>query len=277
MASACVMAITQKIQALDIKYEHEDYEKLGIMPWFNYLINLPERPVPDNAERPQIRTERLVVRSFLPSDIESFHSLRSIEAIQKHSTTRGRTDRDLEESRQNIERYQTEDQSHWYFGAFLQSTGELIGEGGLPDLDGWRSGRPEAEILIKPEYWRQGYGTELWKAVIESYWDLPRERRRHQLCPAFVPADTEPGDEVTDAVGFVWEDSNVAARAFFGKVLGDATLAAAGFFVDFDSREGREGNLVRWEGTLAANPRACDGPLAITGELSGGECEEDTS
>ncbi|KAH6648174.1 acyl-CoA N-acyltransferase [Truncatella angustata] len=250
------MAISEKpLQPLEVKYEHEDYEKLGIMPWFNYLINLPERPLPSNTDRPQIKTERLLVRPFLPSDAEAFHSLRSVAAIQTHSTTRGRTDHDIQESRDNIEKFQSEDQHHWYFGAFLQSTGELIGEGGLPDLDGWRSGRPEGEILIKPGYQRQGYGTELWKAVTETYWELPREKRRYQLCPAFVSAEKEPGDEVADAIGFVWEDTNTAARRFFGKLLGQASLEAAGFFVDYDRREGREGNLVRWEGTLAGNPR----------------------
>lgn len=255
MASTCVMAVTQKMRALEIQYENEDYEKLGITPWFKYVINLPERPVPGNAERPHIKTERLIVRPFLPCDTKAFHSLRSIASVQNHSTTRGRTDYDLEESKQNIEKFQDDDQYHWYFGAFLQSTGELIGEGGLPDLDGWRSGRPEAEILIKPEYWRQGYGTELCKAVMESYWNLPRQRRRHQLCPAFVSAGTEPGDEVADAVGFVWEESNSAARAFFEKVLGAPTVETAGFFVNIDNREGRKGDLVRWEGTLAVDLR----------------------
>ena len=106
MASACVMAITEKPQQpLEVKYEHEDYEKLGIMPWFNYLINLPERPLPSNTDRPQISTERLVVRPFLLSDVEAFHSLRSIAALQNHSTTRGRPDRDMEESRDNIQKF----------------------------------------------------------------------------------------------------------------------------------------------------------------------------
>lgn len=45
--------------------------------------------------------------------------------------------KDLEESKQNLDQLQTPyDRKHWYFGAFLASTGELIGEGGLPDIDG---------------------------------------------------------------------------------------------------------------------------------------------
>jgi RimJ/RimL family protein N-acetyltransferase len=252
------MAITEKTNMVQVSLEYDDYEKLGVLPWFSYRIDLPERPLPPNADRPHFKTDRLLIRPFLSSDLEAFHALRSVAATQNESTTRGRPDRDLDESKQNLEWFQAEDQHHWYFGAFLQSTGELIGEGGLPDCDGWRSGRPEAEFLIRPEHCRKGYGTEFWNAVMTSWWDLPREKRRYQLHPFFVAPDKEPGDEVADAVGFVWEETNDAARNFFTKMQQQATytLAASGFFVDFDKREGREGTLVRWEGTLAVNPRS---------------------
>lgn len=125
-----------------------------------------------------------------------------MESPLRPATTRGRPDRDLEETRQNIERLQAPyDENHWYFGAFLLSTGEMIGEGGLPDCEDMpRSGWPEAEILIKPEYWRQGYGTELLHAFLTSWWELPRARRRHQLLPLVV-GDKEPGAKVTEGVG----------------------------------------------------------------------------
>lgn len=43
----------------------------------------------------------------------------------------------IEQTRHHIELLQEpHDDSHWYFGAFLAETGELIGEGGLPDIDG---------------------------------------------------------------------------------------------------------------------------------------------
>ncbi|KAH8667061.1 acyl-CoA N-acyltransferase [Xylariales sp. PMI_506] len=250
------MTLEEKFRTLKVSYEQDEYESFGMIPWFNYTIKLPSNPLPAIEERPHIKTERLLVRPFVTSDLEAFHEFRSIAETQNHSTTRGRPDRDLEESRQNLENLTTTyADSHWWFGAWLQSTGELIGEGGLPDVDGPRSGRPEAEILIKPAYWRQGYGTELWKAVTSSWWELPREPRRHQLFPVFVPQEKEPGDPVEDGMGFVWEETNIPARHFFNKMLGQAPIAAAGFFVDFDHREGREGNLVKWEGTLASNPR----------------------
>lgn len=83
----------------------------------------------------------------------------------------------------------------------MLTTGEMIGEGGLPDCEDMpRSGWPEAEILIKPEYWRQGYGTELLHAVLASWWELPRAQRKHQLLPIIV-GDKEPGAKVTEGVG----------------------------------------------------------------------------
>lgn len=253
------MAIADKpTETLQVSLEYDDYEKLGVIPWFSYVIDMPVRPLPPNADRPQMKTDRLLIRPFLPSDLEAFHSLRSIESTQKESTTRGRADRDLDESKKHLEWFQTEDQLHWYFGAFLQSTGELIGECGFPDTDGWRSGRPEAEFLIKPEFCRQGYGTEMWNAILSSWWELPREKRRYQLQPVFVSTGKEPGDEVADAVGFVWEDTNEAARNFINKMTqqGTYSLAASGFFVAVDSRDGRDPNILRWEGMLAKNPRS---------------------
>ncbi|KAK6221624.1 hypothetical protein LQW54_001396 [Pestalotiopsis sp. IQ-011] len=118
-----------------------------------------------------------------------------------------------------------------------------------------RSGWPEAEILLKPAFRRQGLGTEMWRAVAGSWWQLPREMRRHQLLPLMVPGK-DPGDEVIEGLGYVWEEDNLAARAFFAKVLKQKPVSATGSFVDFDRREGRDLELVRWSGTLEASPLA---------------------
>lgn len=225
-------------------------------PWMSYKIRLPIRPLPPISARPEIQTNRLVIRPIMPTDLETFHELRQARETQEQSTSRGRTDRDLDETRENIAKLQAPyDERHWYWGAFLTSTGEMIGEGGLPDSeDQPTSGWTRCEILIKPAYWRQGYGTELFTAVLDSWWDLPREQRRHQLLPMVV-GDTEPGKEVHECVEFLWEWENVAAGKFFGKMLGQAPVTIEGFFDSFDWREGRFGNLVRWGGALAVNPR----------------------
>lgn len=121
--------------------------------------------------------------------------------ISYSAPSRGRPDRDSEETRLSIEKLQPPyDRSHWYFGAFLNSTGEMIGEVGFPDcVEVPRSGWPEGEILIKPRYWRQGYGTELLTAFLQSWWDLRRAVTKHQLHPA-LQGNKEPGERIMEGV-----------------------------------------------------------------------------
>lgn len=230
-----------------VDLEHDDYEKLSSIVWFSYDVCAPVRPLPPVGDRQEIRTDRLIIRPFLPSDLEAFHELRSIEEIQVGSTSRGRPDRDLEESRQNLERLQAPyDKRHWYWGAFLASTGELIGEAGLPDSEEQpTSGWTRFEILIKPAFQRQGYGSELYKAVLDEWWKLPGEKRRRQLLP-IVAGDKEPGEEVRESIELVWEADNEKAKNFFTKMQGQSKVSLKASFVGFDWREGREGNLLRW-------------------------------
>ncbi|KAL1848325.1 hypothetical protein Daus18300_013651 [Diaporthe australafricana] len=237
-----------------VNLEQDDYEALASTVWFSYEVCAPVRPLPPVTQRAEIKTDRLVIRPFLPSDLEAFHELRSIAETQVNSSARGRPDKDLEESRANLERLQApHDKRHWYWGAFLASTGELIGEAGLPDSeDQPTSGWTRFEILLKPAHWRQGYGTEFFNAVMDAWWKLPGEKRRRQIIPVAV-GDKEPGDEVTESIELVWEFDNEAARNFFAKMLGEkASLEAS--FVGFDWREGREGNLVRWAAAHISNP-----------------------
>jgi RimJ/RimL family protein N-acetyltransferase len=241
---------------IKVDLEHEEYEALAQVVWFSYDVCAPRRPLPPVGKRPEIKTDRLVIRPLLPSDLEAFHELRSIAETQNASTSRGRPDRDLDESRANLERLQAPyDERHWYWGAFLASTGELIGEAGLPDSEEQpTSGWTRFEILVKPQFQRQGYGTELYRAVMDAWWALPGEKRRRQLLP-IVAGDKEPGEEVRESIEMVWEADNEVARNFFTKMMGlEPKVALQASFTGFDWREGREGNLVRWQAVQIASP-----------------------
>ncbi|KAK6840856.1 hypothetical protein PG987_001716 [Apiospora arundinis] len=212
--------------------DHEEFEGRSMMPWFSYKVSMPLRPMPGLADRPHTKTPRLVLRPFVASDLPAFHDLRSRPETQHHSMTRGRASRDLDESRRQLESLLEDDgQGHWYVGAFLQSNGELVGEAGLPDcVTLARSGWPEAEVLLKKEYWRQGYGAEV-----------------------------EPGAKLIDGVGFGWEETNEPAAKFFPKVLSrGGAVFAEGFFEEFDQRDGREPQLLRWNGIITNNPHSLD-------------------
>ncbi|POS73706.1 hypothetical protein DHEL01_v207897 [Diaporthe helianthi] len=240
---------------IQVDLERDEYEKVCATVWFSYDVCTPIKPLPPVGERKEIKTERLIVRPLLPSDLEAFHELRSIGEMQSWSTARGRPDRDLAESRANLEWFQApNDERHWYWGAFLASTGELIGEGGLPDTEFQpTSGWTRLEVLIKPAYQRQGYGTELYRAVLGAWWALPGEKRRRQLL-TLVVGDKEPGQEVRESIELVWESGNVAAREFFTKMVSQSKVSVQGSFVGLDWREGRQGDLVRWESALVACP-----------------------
>lgn len=240
--------------------DHEEFEGRSMMPWFSYKVSMPLRPMPGLADRPHTKTPRLVLRPFVASDLPAFHDLRSRPETQHHSMTRGRASRDLDESRRQLESLLEDDgQGHWYVGAFLQSNGELVGEAGLPDcVTLARSGWPEAEVLLKKEYWRQGYGAEVVHGWLDSWWALPREIRRHQLFPLSTGWQ-EPGAKLIDGVGFGWEETNEPAAKFFPKVLSrGGAVFAEGFFEEFDQRDGREPQLLRWNGIITNNPHSLD-------------------
>ncbi|KAF4446862.1 n- gnat protein [Fusarium austroafricanum] len=248
---------TMTLPAIHLFVNAEDFQELGMTPWFSYSVTLPERPVPSASDRPAIETERLVIRPFDMKDLDAFHELRHNSDLQKHSTARGGATKDKSESERQLHSLVQDDQSHWWFGAFLKSTNECIGEGGLADvltMSSSLSGWPEAEFLIKPEYCRQGYGTELFTAVMDSWWNLPRERRRHQLIPLVAPGK-EPGDKMRECVVFQWEAGNEAATQFFAKMLAQAPVVVQGGCESIDTRPGKEGTLITWAGTMIANPK----------------------
>lgn len=250
-------SLREELRRISVQLRLEDFEGQSMVPWFSYRMRLPTRPIPSLSERPQISTKRLIVRPMLLSDLDGLHELRQRPELQDHSRTRGRPDHNKEETRQHLQNLTDDDQNHWYFGGFLQSTGELIAEGGLPDCNvmaSSASGWPEAEFFVLPEYWRQGYGTEFFNAVMDAWWDLPREWRRVQLMPSGMP-NKEPGEVAMEGVVFQWEAENEIAERFFTKVLEHRPVFVSGSAVSHDRREGREDNIVTWKGLLTANPK----------------------
>lgn len=145
-----ISSLGHALPRLKIEMGLEDFEKCGMTPWFSFRALIPTRPLPDLHERPQIRTARLLVRPLVHQDVDAFVQLRQAHT-QVYSRLRGRPDISEEDSRAQLARLNADDQSHWYFGAFLQETGELVGEGGLPDVrdrDMSASGWPEGEFDI---------------------------------------------------------------------------------------------------------------------------------
>lgn len=150
--------LTKSLTRLQINLNLEDYQNCGMMPWFSFRTFVPARPLPSISERPHIRTARLIVRPLALTDLDVFWKLRGSES-QVASRIRGRSDLDIEQSRQSLFHLNEDDQCHWYFGAFLLETGELIGEGGLPDVrdrdmsaSGWPEGAKTRSLSILSDF-----------------------------------------------------------------------------------------------------------------------------
>jgi RimJ/RimL family protein N-acetyltransferase len=145
---------------------------------------LPSTPLPPNSERQPIKTERLLVRPLQQDDLKALHILRT-QPEAMTGTSLGRPDRNIEETQAALDFFlPPTDVEAFLFGAFLASTGELIGEGGLHTMESSMCGWPEMGYKFKKEYWGQGYATEMLRAVLEAWWSLPRcnvEMKVHPL------------------------------------------------------------------------------------------------
>lgn len=99
----------------------------------------------------------------------------------KH-TTRGRPDSDIYETQEKLNKLicapSTPDAFpfYTYFGIFLKTTGELIGDGGIHKLASLSCGWPELGCKLGHGYCEFGYGTEFLRAFTAWWWDLPRGR-----------------------------------------------------------------------------------------------------
>lgn len=128
------------------------------------------------SAREPIRSERLILRPYAPTDINDFHLLRIQPEVMKW-TGQGRPDVDLEETTNCLtDRLpgSTKGESAYEFAICLAETGEMIGTGGSHMRVG-ELGWPVIGYMIRSEFWGKGFATELMTTFLKAYWALPRE------------------------------------------------------------------------------------------------------
>ncbi|KAI1815906.1 acyl-CoA N-acyltransferase [Poronia punctata] len=134
-----------------------------------------------NEPHLEILTPRLLIRPLTQSDLLPFHRLRRQAEFMRH-TTCGRPDRDLDETQSKLNDLISAPTSPHqlpfptYFGVFLRTTDELIGDGGVHTLVSPACGWPELGCKFGREYCGFGYGTEFLQALTSWWWSLPRQR-----------------------------------------------------------------------------------------------------
>lgn len=109
---------------------------------------LPTVPLPSNAERVAVSTERLILHPLTPEDLDLVHVLRTQSEVMQHSAL-GRIDQDLDETRKWLARFLPPHDSITVNCAIcLKDTGELIGLGGCHRLQG-SLGWPEIGYMLR--------------------------------------------------------------------------------------------------------------------------------
>ncbi|KAI3320442.1 acyl-CoA N-acyltransferase [Xylariaceae sp. AK1471] len=155
--------------------------------WITVTTTLPQSLGPHDQckgedSHPEIRTERLIIRPLTQSDLVALHRLRSQPEFMKHTTT-GRPDRTMRETQVKLDSFINAPKSPdglpfpTYFGIFLNTTGELIGDGGIHTLASPACGWPELGCKFAREHLGRGYGTEFLRAFTTWWWALPRYKK----------------------------------------------------------------------------------------------------
>lgn len=233
--------------------------------------SLPILPLPTNDARPHVHTARLLVRPLQQSDLAGLHVLRS-QPEAMTGTRLGRPDRDQAETQAALDLFLGrggDSEPSYLWGAFLQSTGELIGEGGVHTLASdaaAASGWPEIGYKFRREHWGRGYATEFLGAVLGAWWRLPRravEIRVNRRAVALAVGDDDD-DDGDNNVAVVRPRARAAAEHVYanaepGNVGSCRVLEKLGFqrfheWTEPDTQDHRVGEPLDLAGYLLASP-----------------------
>ncbi|KAI2469806.1 acyl-CoA N-acyltransferase [Annulohypoxylon bovei var. microspora] len=209
---------------------------MSVQPKIAVKTHLPVLPLPLNAERKAIRTERLIIRPFSEDDLDGMYALRTQPEVMKY-TSIGRIDANKEETQAVMARYMPPNDALTYNHIItLASTGELIGVGGgtsrIESVFGW----PEVGYLFKQEYWGQGYATEFLRAWLSDWWTLPRSEVQTQVDVQSVDGSGEVPEMITAYI----EESNIGSR----RVLEKAGFRQFKQWSEHDARDGYDGDVI---------------------------------
>lgn len=125
-------------------------------------------------------TKRLILREYQLEDYESYCRLRSEQKIWKYSSIKPSNDSNLVK-KELLERISLMRGRKYIYGAlFLVETGEFIGDAGVISYDE----NENTAIIgynVLPEYWRQGYATEIVMGLISFLFDRNHFKRIEAL------------------------------------------------------------------------------------------------
>jgi [ribosomal protein S5]-alanine N-acetyltransferase len=109
-----------------------------------------------------LRTKRLEIRAFEPSDLEALHAVYGDPEVTRHIPAYPT----IEHTRRALDVHVREAQAgnHAFWALIERESGDLIGDAGLGLVEGKG---PEVELgyTLGPRWWGRGYATEAARAV----------------------------------------------------------------------------------------------------------------
>lgn len=115
-----------------------------------------------NENNTQLETERLLLRTMLPTDLDSLHLIftdaRVMAAFHHDPLTREQMEGWLQRNLDHQKEF-----GYGLFSVILKETGELIGDCGLEQMEDM--GAAELGYDLRSDFWNRGYATEAASAV----------------------------------------------------------------------------------------------------------------
>lgn len=148
----------------------------------------------------QLETERLILRNYRETDLVNLHTLKSNSLVWMYSDKEDLTD--IEETQNHLD-YTMQNYKNGKFdfqALFLKKTEEYIGEAGILSYR-LNSNRGVIGYNLLPEYWGNGYATEIIKALVEYSF----EKIKMERVEALVADGNVSSRRVLEKSGFILE------------------------------------------------------------------------
>ena len=148
----------------------------------------------------EIETERLILKDYCENDLEYIYRLKSEPLVWKFSTKIATNE--IEDSKNLLEIVlKNYDKNKQDFQAlFLKDSVKYIGEAGILSFN-IQSNRAVIGYNLLPEYWNNGYATEITKALVKYLFEDTETERVEALAMEANKASTK----VLEKSGFVLE------------------------------------------------------------------------
>ncbi|KAJ9132004.1 hypothetical protein NKR23_g11479 [Pleurostoma richardsiae] len=184
--------------------------------WVVVKTTLPTVPLPSNADRSTLTTERLIIRPLNQDDLEPLYVLATQEPVMRW-TALGRVDADRTETQARLDRFTPPNDTITHNCAIcLRESGDLIGIGGVHKFTG-DHGWPEMGYMLRQEHWGKGLATEFVRAFLRAWDALPRSEVELKVSRKAAGENVKEGDVVEERLVAITAGTNAKSQKILDK------------------------------------------------------------